>query len=363
MNPSTGNDFNGGNAAGQGVGNGTPANNGVPVNGGVPIGSSGMPVNNGVPVRSSVPIRNGVPVNGGVPVGGVAPVNGAVPMGGAVPVGNVSIRNRSAIDNNGDIVLASNINHPKKKRTVVVAATIIFLVLIIAFIVVYSLIPRKSQEESGLQNQILKQSLNKYVNYVISGNESEDEFNYEYIFEKPYFTKLNYNQIDEYSLEANNKYKTLLEQYADNGGFWNLVPMKNYYQEYPMVKKVFEDLYERINNTFIDAGRDQADQLMNEEFNRISASPDLDSYMNIMKKADEIRLDYLDEANNYGCISSGKILKECFTMSKDLEKRINENLKEMVEAENTIRKNALRILSAIYREIYGEEQFEGVPNE
>ncbi|MBR2994902.1 DUF963 domain-containing protein [Candidatus Saccharibacteria bacterium] len=212
MNPSTGNDFNGGNVAGQGVGNGTPANNGVPVNGGAPIGSNGMPVNNSVPVRSSVPIRNGVPVNGGAPVGGAAPVNGAVPVGNRVPVSGVAPESTGMPVGGGDIVLNTGLKGRKKTKVIVIIVVLVVLIIAGACLALYFVNENNLKKDIGVK-------WSNYYNMLVYGSVEKPEEIRDSISNEPSkwflnnldngLEKMGYVSSEQYYNDLKNSYDTV----------------------------------------------------------------------------------------------------------------------------------------------------------
>lgn len=136
MNPSTGNDFNGGNTAGQGG-----ANN-VPVSGGAPVG--GTSVNGGLSVGNQISM-SGMPANNGMPVGA-----------GMMP------------NSNEDIVLNPSTNNRKKSKLFVIIAIIVILIVVGIGVAVYFANENKIKRE-------IKARWTDYYNLLVYGSSEKPE--------------------------------------------------------------------------------------------------------------------------------------------------------------------------------------------
>ena len=193
MDPSTGNNFNGGNTTGQGSapGGGAPTG-GMPVNGGTTSGGmpmGGMPVNGGVPT-GGMPVNNAVPTNrtsmdGGVSVSGGTsasemPVNGRASVINRTPTSNVMSMNGStansgmpvgvgrAQSNEGDIVLNPSSNRRKKSKLFVAIAIIMVLIIVSVGVAVYFV------NDNNLKSSIKVRWAN-YYNMLVYGSIEKPE--------------------------------------------------------------------------------------------------------------------------------------------------------------------------------------------
>ena len=193
MDPSTGNDFSGGNTTGQGSAPGGAApTSGAPVNGGttsggMPIG--GMPVNSSAPT-GGMPVNNAMPTNrtsvdGGASVSGGTSasemsVNGGASVINRIPTSNVMSMNGStansgmpvdvgrAQSNEGDIVLNPSSNRRKKSKLFVAIAIIMVLIIVGVGVAVYFI------NDNNLKSNIKARWAN-YYNMLVYGSIEKPE--------------------------------------------------------------------------------------------------------------------------------------------------------------------------------------------
>lgn len=373
MEPSNDNSFGsfGVSGGGGGVPSGAnPVNVGVnPVNAGV--NSSG--VNPGVVNPQSVNpgVVNPQSANPGgvnppsVNPGGVSPVNadmtpggaGMTPGGAGVNPGSVGVNpvNTGGMNMNytmpvgfgtGDIVIGEEKSTKSRKWLVVCGVMIGVVVLGLLGWFVAKSIMKNGVSSTG----DLKQSFNKFANYVLSGEELTTEISPELdVFYGYYFTDETYT--DEEKVTINKKAEDLFTDFEKV--YIGVIDKEKITSNDEMLiafvsdsEKILDFLsviymkprieVEKIADVYISGGSDSVQEYVDSYYDALSGNQYYEEYKNATKKWAGLLVQSLELYNKAGCIVDGKVNWDCQVASNDTATVMEERIMDYLDVESTL---------------------------
>lgn len=259
----------------------------------------------------------------------------------------------------GDIILSPSGTTEKKngKKTILIVVVFLMLAVVVTLLLVWLF---GFGGIKDLQGNKLKRSFNSYVNYVVLGKESDEDFNLEILDEESYYARLSSDQKEQYLSVADTKYESFKDLYYNEGGYENIYLMKVYFQDFAGLSLSIDGLYESLPDTYARLGLDGANKEVKDSFKGITGDFYLVKYANIEEKLGEIRLVALERTSMVDCLLNDSLSEECNTFFQESDGNYASLLSDAVELRRRIRRDALNVLRTVYDSLYKDRMVENV---
>lgn len=323
--------------------------------------------------------NSGATGNSGVPNGGVAPgTNPAANpqqvnpvqtqgFGGAQQMGQVyqstsvfqqpqpSQFQPQTVASGGDVVLDGGAS---RKKFLVKIISIGLLVLVICGILIYFIVNNITNDRAASNVSVspVKESFNKYVNYVLSGEDNGKGVDKTFIESSvPYFESLDNTEKEKYVEIASQKFENFSELYYDELGGYSLEDIETYFEQYASINPFTEN---DIIIEYVAEGKERTQDTVNSLFNSIRLSDmneKLDQYIDAEKLLAKTWLSIIINADEAGCVDTSEIVPGCYKVSNEEQSEIA-RLRDLINSLSfSMESKAKSSLSMIYGEIYGIE--------
>ncbi len=263
----------------------------------------------------------------------------------------------------GDVVIGGD-QKKNQKKMLLVGGLIALVVLIVVGLVASAIFSRGGGSDGGgsdVANQ--KSAFNSYANYVLFGEDSDEDLTEEEIYENSaYFETLDINEdvITKYTLEANKKFGELERSYAqDNDPYWQtaFTDMSDFFQKLPSALPL---TVKELSDAFASGGRSGAEELIDRRYSTSDYSSDEDGlssmfldYLDAASSLSALRLNVIEKAKEGGCVISDSLENSCYTMNESEIQEAEGYFAESNDSVEAMRQNAFLAIQNMFNKIYG----------
>ena len=246
----------------------------------------------------------------------------------------------------------------KKSRKGVV--TLIILVILLVFAGIGFFFWQNGTSGGGSPQQQagnLKENYNSYVNYVLAGDESNNEINLETVnMAQAFFKNLKDATLDAYITKANEKYGVLKQSYdaVESENRQDIAVLKSYYQDYPQIKSL--DISEVIK-IYEQNGKDRikTEQAIAENYKMDSIETYLNNYLAAGISYANVLLGIIENADKAGCIKDANLVQGCYVNTIQEGDDFSKKYNDMIGAQNNLYNQAINTMLTIYEVAYSAD--------
>ena len=226
--------------------------------------------------------------------------------------------------------MGQNTNMRSQRPNPLILVGIGVLVVILAVVLIVNLSSQKSpKKDSGTQLDLqvygdYKKEFNKFANYIIEGEESEDPLKGEYESSEDYALRIALKSKDEdgktaFLEKANKLFETFYHDFAIEGpGSLSVTGARvdNYRNSWIFLNKYLNSKWNTEDDIlafYNELGKDSAETKINESYENLSKSDSTaaQNYAELRKAHDRLILNRIDRYARNGCVKDGKIDKSC----------------------------------------------------
>ncbi len=286
--------------------------------------------------------------------------------------------NRNGANRNATIVSVGtggvnlpNAEQKKPKKGLIIGVIVVLLLAAVGAFVAMNLSGRRGDSDQVVTYEPLRESFNSYMNYVLYGEDSEEDIDLNTIGGiEPYFleVKKSGEGKEEYLAKAEEKYTAFMKSYYkdvviddeddvdekeedeeedDEPNKEETSELSVYFQDYVAVGMSSSELVKK----YLELGYDETVKLVEESYKTDNTNQLFLEYVNADKERNLLELKIVAQTNGASCIGDDTLIVDCYDISDDLRKQYEELWMKSYRYSSSLKENAINTLENIYGEI------------